>query len=321
MKNSNSDQSSDNTDEDTTASDWPKTKSGAIDWEFIFQEQNSGFLHFITSSQTAAGLRKILRIVMSVIFRRDEDREQLDQFNSNIDKAMPKSGAVQTFDRLKVVIATILHKLKIVRIQKAGSGGAAQNINESNDRRNAVIDVNENADDAAVKHNNAQVSHSDGPSENSEAFGQPAGAKSSMLNFGNLSRYFEWKWAALAGLFGIFLITYFVYQNMGLTRKTDDNMVRIRNVISQIKGASEGGFVGSTNSYGGKIMLTSMNGSPAIMAAKIPNIDCPSIAWSLAHYGTIIINKRSALRLTMKTLGRLCAGGSDGSTIVWIPKT
>jgi len=105
---------------------WPHQDDGTVDWETVFEDEDTGLTKFAERARTTAALARCAHIIVQSLFIRDEDPPFRDAYNAAIDELVETDDPDDNQNRDKIL--KLIHEIKLNRIERAGvyieNGGA-----------------------------------------------------------------------------------------------------------------------------------------------------------------------------------------------------
>lgn len=105
---------------------WPHQDDGTVDWETVFEDEDTGLTKFAERARTTAALARCAHIIVQSLFIRDEDPPFRDAYNAAIDELVETGDPDDNQNRDKIL--KLIHEIKLNRIERAGvyieNGGA-----------------------------------------------------------------------------------------------------------------------------------------------------------------------------------------------------
>lgn len=97
---------------------WPHQDDGTVDWETVFDDEDTGLTKFAERARTTAALARCAHVIVQSLFIRDDDPPYRDAFNASIDALVADEAQDEAHKRDKIL--HVIHEIKLNRIERAG---------------------------------------------------------------------------------------------------------------------------------------------------------------------------------------------------------
>jgi len=99
---------------------WPLTPDGVTDWEFVFEDSETGFIALLGHATTADALKDCAIVIVQNLFIRDDDGDNVMKFIIELNKVFPyDDDGSGDFSVMQDETTELLRKIKDERKQKA----------------------------------------------------------------------------------------------------------------------------------------------------------------------------------------------------------
>ncbi|MBT5108480.1 MAG: hypothetical protein HOM25_07350 [Rhodospirillaceae bacterium] len=112
---------------DTNDGSWPKTSSGATDWDTVFEDPDNGLISVIAKAETVDALRQSSLIVIRALFTRNKDSLNRIKYTTLINITISGRKASADLGAMKAAIIRLLRQVKNERVRRAKLYGARIN--------------------------------------------------------------------------------------------------------------------------------------------------------------------------------------------------
>ena len=116
-------------EEGTPRMTWPHQDDGTVDWETVFDDEDTGLTKFAERARTTAALARCAHVIVQSLFIRDDDPPYREAFNVAIDELVEDESQDDQHKRDKIL--KLIHEIKLNRVERAGvyieNGGADAN--------------------------------------------------------------------------------------------------------------------------------------------------------------------------------------------------
>lgn len=282
---------------------WPKTPDGTTDWEIVFEAEETGVIALVTQANTAAALRACTIAVIEKLYVRDDDPDAVARFKEDLTSLIRDDMSPENVVRAKDTVAGILRGVKEYRIQKA-----AEYVERKKAEKRAADERR-----GAEKHLPPEIAdfeYDEKPKARRRAAAAPADedeGKSRLYWIGGI---------AAALVLAVCGGAYFYFAAPGGTAKKEPALV----LIDQMKDAAANPNPPASHVFGGALRVGELVGRKAVIAEGVPADACGSAAWVFVNRGNVLINGAMPTRVAPNILAKLCAEGSGGATLTWVPK-
>jgi len=266
---------------------WPKTKSGTIDWDVVFENPETGLIPLISNAGSVSALRDSALAVVTLLYSRDDDPPVIERFSSELKGLIPDDTPDSLLPQLVDGVTAILRQIKDERMRKAEEFSDNKNLAEGGEKREIAKQVARKTAKA-------------------KAEAEKAKQKKRQLIYGVVG--------GIAAATVLSVITYFV-----ATGENKEDKSTFRVLIEEMKGAVDGEAI-KTHTFNGSLQVGAKAGRVTVSAVGIPPYACSSAAWFFANRGNVIINNVMPQRISPKVLAELCAAVPAGATLTWISK-
>ncbi len=98
---------------------WPKTATGTVDWEFVFENPVTGLLALVGQAASPAARRECAIFIIAKLYARKDDPAEVERFTKEISALIPDNMAADDLGNISAVVVSLLRRIKDYRIQKA----------------------------------------------------------------------------------------------------------------------------------------------------------------------------------------------------------
>lgn len=115
---------------------WPKTESGTIDWEVVFEAPETGLIARVKETSNHEQLFKVTETTIRELFTRKGDDKEVRVFLAELTDILTKATtASASVEGTRLLIIDLLRRIKRGRITKAEEYAAQQKAKQANGRR------------------------------------------------------------------------------------------------------------------------------------------------------------------------------------------
>lgn len=106
---------------------WPKTESGAVDWETAFENPSKGLIPLVIAARTPAKVRKITAVLVGSLLIPGSDPAKRGQYSAALAKILAKDKPAETVQPDAIALLRAIKNDRIAKDSAAGvsAGGAA----------------------------------------------------------------------------------------------------------------------------------------------------------------------------------------------------
>ena len=116
---------------------WPKTEAGAIDWEVVFENPETGLIPLISGAKSAGALRDSALAVITLLYTHKDDPPEIERFTVELHGLIPDDTPERLLPRLVEGVTAILRQIKDERIRKAEEYAGQKGVIEAGKKRGA----------------------------------------------------------------------------------------------------------------------------------------------------------------------------------------
>jgi hypothetical protein len=99
--------------------EWPKTPTGNVDWECLFEDPETGLIPYIEVASAPMTLRlNAVQVIQSLFTRRDDEGE-IERLSDEINELIPDDMADNRFPVIAAALVQAMREIKGYRIRKA----------------------------------------------------------------------------------------------------------------------------------------------------------------------------------------------------------
>lgn len=95
---------------------WPKTPDGTTDWQYVFEDPDTGFIPLVSKAQSTDALKLIATVILEKLFTRKNDVDELNLHLARLASIIRTGGGVEP---LIAQVNALLREVKDERIEKA----------------------------------------------------------------------------------------------------------------------------------------------------------------------------------------------------------
>ncbi len=121
--------------------DWPLTAQGVTDWEFVFENEEEGFIALVSMAHTPFIMKDCTTVIIQQLFSRDSDAMNIMKFIIALSEIVPDEKEqnlnADLLAAMRAEIVELLRKIKIDRI-KSANDFLRRKLQEKKDRRSRV---------------------------------------------------------------------------------------------------------------------------------------------------------------------------------------
>lgn len=103
--------------------EWPRTDQGVTDWEFVFEDDQDGFIALVEMAKTPFVMKDCTTVIIQELFTRDDDAMNIMKFIIALNDIIPDDKELsQNTDELAAMrlgISALLRRIKQDRLKKA----------------------------------------------------------------------------------------------------------------------------------------------------------------------------------------------------------
>ncbi len=277
--------------------DWPKTPSGAVDWEKAFEDPKTGLIPLILQARSPAALRECTIAVVTRLYIRKDDPSEVERFVSQLKEMIPDQVPPKQLSRVADTMVGILRQIKADRIRKVLESEAAKIAAPSMAPTGGAVKA-ESPEDRRSK---------------SEPIKLTALAEEIVAR--------KWKKAMYiaGGIVGtIFIIGYMIDSYLDAAPQREAKR-KAALLIAQIQAVSRGVAIG-THVYGGSIRIDRVGEHAAVVVEGLSPGQCAYAGWIYANKGDVMVDGVTPGNASLATLSALCESTSGNATLTWIPR-
>jgi hypothetical protein len=130
---------------------WPKTKTGVIDWENVFENPSDGIIPMISQASSKQALRKSSIAVIKQVYTRKDDPQITKRFISEFNKLISDESNNDNFPLIISNVSTVLRDLKKQCIRKAEEYDQYKDYIKDSDKRDAIKYASEAKENTKAK--------------------------------------------------------------------------------------------------------------------------------------------------------------------------
>jgi Tfp pilus assembly protein PilN len=282
----------------TSKADWPKTPSGAIDWERVFEDPEAGLIALVRRTRSAAALRECMIAIVSRLYVRKDDPLEIERFVNQLRTMLPDRMSPTRLARTTDAMVDMLRQIKSDRILKVLEYEAAK----AEATANAFADI-----------------------AGSTAPGKERRSKSNPVELTELARgavarhikrivHVAAGLAVVAAVAGTMIATYI---ENAPQREAKRNATLL---LEQAQAASRGEAV-TTHVFGGRLYVDRSGARAVVTIEGLTADQCANAGWMLAKKGGITVDDRTPTNLSLNTFTALCASNPGNPIVKWSPRT
>ncbi|MBT3550179.1 MAG: hypothetical protein HOO19_16170 [Rhodospirillaceae bacterium] len=99
--------------------EWPKTATGNIDWELLFEDPETGLVPYIEAATAPMTLRLNAVQVIQSLFTRKDDEGEIERLSEEINELIPDDMPENRFPVIAGAVVQAMREIKNYRIRKA----------------------------------------------------------------------------------------------------------------------------------------------------------------------------------------------------------
>lgn len=99
--------------------EWPKTSTGNIDWELLFEDPATGLIPYIETASVPMTLRLNAVQVIQSLFTRKDDEGEIERLSAEINELIPDDMPESRFPVIAGAVVQAMREIKDYRIRKA----------------------------------------------------------------------------------------------------------------------------------------------------------------------------------------------------------
>ena len=276
---------------------WPKTPSGAIDWEKAFEDPQAGLIPLILQVRSPAAMRGSMIVVIRRIYTRQDDPSEIERFVAQLTTLIPDHAPLHHLPRVADTMVGILRQIKTDRIQRVLEFESTKAASIS------AVPI-----DAADQAQLLEERRSKAEQLKLAALAKAAIArkrKRFMLVVGSI--------AATIITAGIVASTYIA----GAPKRELKHKTAL--LIEQMQAVGQGENL-ATHVFGGAIRAQRVGENWAVVAEGLTLNQCISAGWAFTFKGSIMINGNMPAKASVASLSTLCGNTPENATLTWIPR-
>jgi len=282
----------------TPKTDWPKTPSGAIDWERVFEDPETGLIALARRARSSKALREYMIAIVSRLYVRKDDPREVQQFVDQVRTLLPDDMSPARLARAAGAMTELLRRIKSDRILKVLEYEAAK----------AEATANAFADIAGATAPRKERRSRSKPVELVELAQSVVARRFKRMLHAALGL------AVAVAVVGTMIATYI---ENAPQREAKRNAALL---LEQAEAASQGGAV-ATHVFGGSLRVD-RSGPRAIVTIEGLSADqCANAGWTLAKKGAVTVDDRSPGNHSLNTFTALCAENPGKAILKWSPRT
>jgi hypothetical protein len=282
----------------TAKTNWPKTSSGAVDWERVFEDSETGLIALALRARSSKALREYMIAIVSRLYVRKDDPQEVRRFVDQIGTLLPDEMPPTRLARTAKAMTELLRRIKSDRILKVLEYEAAKA---------------EAAADAF-----ADIASTTAPRKERRSKSKPIELVELVQTI--VARRFKRMLHAALGLVimaAVLVIIIFAYNENVSQREAKRNAALL---LEQVEAASRGDVI-ATHVFGGSLRVD-RSGARAIVTIEGLSADqCANAGWTLAKKGAVIVDGRAPKNLALNTFAALCAANPGSAILKWSPRT
>lgn len=276
---------------------WPKTAAGTVDWEFVFENPETGLLALVGQAASPAALRECAIFIIAKLYSRKDDPEEVASFTKEITALIPDDLATDNLSDIIAVVVIMLRRIKEYRTQKA---------TDHEDMLAAA--EKDGAKDAPGK--GGRTKRSTDRSKQDPLAAGPLPSERAKKPDRNMF------FAALIGGLAAAGVTLFVVLKI-LEPPPEETRADI--LIRQIQ-AAPAGKGPKTHIFGGVLRAGKNAGKMTVTADDVPIEVCFEVAWGLVNRGRVIVNDLYSRKLSPEIVRSLCTKKGGLASLTFLPK-
>lgn len=99
--------------------EWPKTATGHVDWEQLFEVPKTGFVPYIKSAGVPPRLRVNALQIIRALFTRKDDGSEVGRLSTELTELIPDEMPEERFPVVGSAVVRAMREIKSYRINKA----------------------------------------------------------------------------------------------------------------------------------------------------------------------------------------------------------
>jgi len=275
---------------------WPKTATGTVDWEFVFENPDTGLLALVGQAASPAALRECAIFIIAKLYARKDDPAEVERFTKEISALIPDNMAADDLGNISAVVVALLRRIKDYRIQKAAE--------------HETMLAAENEAPAPAPGEGAHAKRS---TDRSKADPLKSGVlPSTRAKKTNRNMLYA---AVIGGLAAAGVILFVVLKVLEPPRPETQAEILIRQIQ-----ASPAGNGPKTHIFGGVLRARKNAGKMTVTADDVPMEVCFDVAWGLVNRGRVIINGLYSRKLSPEIVRGLCTKKGGPASLTFMPK-
>lgn len=276
---------------------WPKTAAGTVDWEFVFENPDTGLLALVGQAASPAALRDCAIFIIDKLYARKDDPEEVVRFTKEISALIPDDLAADNLGDISAVVVTLLRRIKDFRIQKAAEHEAMLAAAE-NDGPEAAPGEGGHAKRSTDRPKADPLKSTVLPSERAK---KP-----------NRNMFYA---AVIGGLAAAGVILFVVLKILEPPPVETQAEILVRQIQ-----AAPAGKGPKTHIFGGVLRAGKNAGKMTVTAEDVPAEVCFDVAWGLVNRGRVIINGLYSRKLSPDIVRGLCTKKGGPASLTFMPK-
>ncbi len=121
---------------------WPHREDGTVDWETVFEDEETGLIQFVESTRSPDALARCAHVIVNSLFIRKEDTQYRAAYDAAIDELVQTGGDDAREKLLKVIRA--IEENRMERVKSYLDNGSASDEQErrlDEDKPTAPLDT------------------------------------------------------------------------------------------------------------------------------------------------------------------------------------
>lgn len=115
---------------------WPKTPDGTTDWEYVFEDQSSGFIPMISQAKSPEALKMVATVILQKLFTRKNDIDERTRLIALLEHTIAAGG---DYNAMLLKVGDLMREIKEERIEKARVYITRQRAGAAIDRRSGLL--------------------------------------------------------------------------------------------------------------------------------------------------------------------------------------
>ncbi len=99
--------------------EWPKTPTGNVDWEVLFEDPEAGLIPYIEAASAPMTLSLNAVQVIQSLFTRKDDEGEIERLNEEINELIPDDMPEKRFPVIAGAVVRAMREIKDYRVRKA----------------------------------------------------------------------------------------------------------------------------------------------------------------------------------------------------------